>query len=102
MSVRIVMIDYINPTRSDPHDICTGCRRHDRKSGTCAHFGSLSVKPGTKSTHLRHHNCIRAEERCSHASHSLPMMMGDFDTETSAIHDTVAMAMAIGESDDDD
>ena len=87
MSTRIVMVDYVNYCSTSSGDICTNCRRHERKSGTCQHFGQLALKPGTKSTYQRHPNCIRAEERTSHGSISRVMMFGDFDPESNAAFD---------------
>lgn len=87
MSTRIVIIDYICPARSESGDMCTGCPRHVRKEGACTHFGKLSLKEGTKSTYLRHLNCIRAEERTQHASHSRVMMKSDFLPEDNARFD---------------
>lgn len=87
MSTRIVLVDYVIPVHTDQGDICTGCPRLDRVSGECGHFGSLARKQGTKSTYLRHANCIRAEERTRHASNSQLMLMSDFLYEDSAVHD---------------
>ncbi len=79
MSSRIVIVDYVVPLRHEDGDQCTGCPRHDRKLGSCRHFGALGLKPGTKATYYRHLNCIRAEERTRHASISELMTKGDFD-----------------------
>jgi len=87
MSVRLVIIDYVNYVSTPKGDICTGCVRHDRKLGACQHFGQLAPRPNRKSTYQRHPNCIRAEERTEHASHSLLMLKSDFLTEDSAVHD---------------
>lgn len=87
MSTRIVMVDYVVPARSESGDMCTGCPRHVRKEGACKHFGALELKPGTKSTYLRHLNCIRAEERTTHASHSRVMLKNDFIPEDNAKFD---------------
>lgn len=87
MSTRIVMVDYINFAGHEDGDQCTGCKRHDRKQCTCKHFGKLARKPDTKATYMRHPNCIRAEERTRHASHSQIMMRDDFAPEHSAIFD---------------
>lgn len=84
MSTRIVMVDYVNFVGHEDGDQCTGCKRHDRKAGTCKHFGDLALKPKTKATYLRHANCIRAEERTRHASHSTIMMHNDFVPEQHA------------------
>ncbi len=88
MSTRIVIVDYVVPVGHEDGDQCTGCPRHDRKAGTCKHFGNLALKPGTKMTYLRHLNCVRAEERTRHASHSKIMMLSDFLPEDDAKFDT--------------
>ncbi len=87
MSHRIVIIDYVNYVSTPKGDICTGCKRHDRKTGVCQHFGELKLKYGSKCTYMRHPNCIRAEERTGHASNSQIMLRSDFDPEDSAVHD---------------
>lgn len=96
MSTRIVIIDYVVPARHEDGDMCTGCPRLARKAGSCQHFGQLKLKPKTKSTWLRHPNCIRAEERTQHASHSRVMLASDFLPEDSAVHDKK------GDDNDDD
>ncbi len=87
MSTRIVLVDYVMYCSTRSGDICTGCPRHERKLGACQHFGQLALKPRAKSTYMRHPNCIRAEERTKHASHSQIMLRNDFIPEDSAIHD---------------
>lgn len=81
MSTRILIVDYVVPGYVDrsTNDQCVSCPRHDRKKGTCQHFGKLALKPNTKSTYLRAAACVRAEERTRHAGHSNLMLKGDFD-----------------------
>lgn len=82
MSTRIVLIDYVAPQHdSAKGDCCTGCPRHDRKKGTCEHFGPLAARLLRKQTWHRHPHCIRAEERTGHSSISQLMLKGDFDGE---------------------
>jgi len=77
MTTRIVMIDHVIPVYNDKGDECSSsCPR--KQGDRCQHFGSLALRPKTKTIRLRHANCIRAEERTRHASISNIMNEGDF------------------------
>ncbi len=79
MSTRIVLIDYVAPTKTKDGDLCTGCPR--RTGASCFHFGDLQLKSDTKRTYLRHPKCVRAEERTRHASSSALLLRPDFEDD---------------------